>query len=119
MERIAAVRSYWEAVEARNWSKSWSFLHEDFQAVWPVTKESWTREEFMRVNQEYPGDWHIRIDRIEPIDMGALSVVYVTLGQKWFYAISFFEFRDGMFLRVTEYWADGAEPPERKYKDRE
>jgi hypothetical protein len=112
MQLTDIVKTYWLALDARDWGQAWSFLDEDFEADWPVTKEHWNRAEFIKVNQEYPGNWQIEIERVEALNHGVLSIVRVRIEEQYYYATSVFEFRDNKVKRVTEYWADGAEPPE-------
>ncbi len=109
---VHIIRRYWETIEARDWKRAWFALHPRFRATWPVTKESFDRATFMRINEEYPApNWHIKIERVNVVDDGVVSVVCVTDGPQWFYCTSFFLFEGEQVIAVTEYWADGAEAP--------
>lgn len=111
--RVRIIRRYWEAIEARDWTRAWSVLHPDFRVQWPVTKEAFDRAAFSKINEEYPDpNWHITIIRVNAMEEGVVSVVRVTDGPKWFYCTSFFSFEGEMVIEAIEYWADGTEAPE-------
>jgi len=112
VDRVQVVREYWKAVEARDWQRAWASLHPDFVATWPVTRERFSRQEFIKVNEEYPGEWHIHVDRVHALGEEVVSVVTVTAGPQWFCAVSFFEFEGLLVTKAKEYWADGVEPPD-------
>ena len=69
------------------------------------------RDRYLRFNQEYPGDWHLR---------PKVVIADAQHGVVWFEwdldgrtddAMAFFEFADGLITRVTDFWPEPYEPP--------
>jgi hypothetical protein len=59
------VESFWALAEARDWSAFAETLAEDVVYTLPQTRERISgRERFVEFNREYPGDWHLRVERI-------------------------------------------------------
>lgn len=59
------VEAYWTAAEARDWSAFGATLAEGVVYDLPQTRERILgKERYLRFNQEYPGDWHVRVERI-------------------------------------------------------
>jgi len=55
----ALARRYIETMEARDWEAWTALLAEDVVYEMPQTRERVTRRDaLLRLNQEYPGDWH-------------------------------------------------------------
>jgi len=106
------VRALWESFEARDFKSAAELLHDDFTCDWPQTRERIRgRNNFIALNKNYPGDWHIRIIRIVTEGNQVASEVHVAIDGRLEPAASFFEMRDGKLWRLTEYWPDSYEPP--------
>lgn len=71
------IQNYWKAVLAQDEEAMRRYLHPDALIRWHNTKEQFTREEFIRVNCEYPGKWSGKILHFFPIDNGCLTIVQV------------------------------------------
>ncbi len=118
----ATVRSLWGAFERRDWAAARALLDERFRAVWPNTGETFDRDEFVRVNEAYPGHWTIRVERVLETGGGGggghdgevVSVVEVVNGGQRVFATSFFAFdaASGKIHGLTEYWGDCGPPPD-------
>jgi hypothetical protein len=104
----STVRTLWELFEARAWDRALSLLHPEFEAYWPHTGERIRGpDNFIRLNSAYPEGWSISIKRVIPANdvvVSEIEVSHVDLGTS--YAASFFEMRDGLIHRATEYWVD-------------
>jgi hypothetical protein len=115
MDALALVTALWDAFDRAAFEEALPLLHHLFQAEWPGTRERFTsRETFVAANRAYPGRWRIRVERLQRLGEGAVSVVEVTSAEEAgprFHAVSFFETKDGFLSRLTEYWGDCGEPP--------
>ncbi|OCC09159.1 SnoaL-like domain protein [Streptomyces sp. PTY087I2] len=117
-----AVETYWSAAEARDWSAFGATLAEDVVYELPQTRERIRgKERYLRFNEEYPGDWHVRVERIvadaEGRQAAARTGFTVTGEQEGeppqeLDAIHFFTFDEsGLITGVTDFWPESYEPP--------
>ena len=99
-------------LEARDWDAWAGLLHPAVVYEIPQSRERIRgRDRYLRFNQEYPGDWHLR---------PKVTVADERHGVVWFEwlldgrtddAMVFFEFADGRITRVTDFWPEPYEPP--------
>lgn len=62
--RTVAER-YFATMNARDWTDFSALLTDDIRYELPQTGEQITgREAYLRFNQEYPGDWQLRVTRL-------------------------------------------------------
>lgn len=117
-----AVETYWAAAEARDWGAFGATLAEDVVYELPQTRERIRgKERYLRFNEEYPGDWHVRVERIvadaEGRQAAARTGFTVTGEQEGepdeeLDAIHFFTFDEaGLITGVTDFWPESYEPP--------
>ncbi|MFK4224819.1 nuclear transport factor 2 family protein [Streptomyces sp. NPDC019890] len=107
------VESFWSAAEARDWSTFASTLAEDVLYDLPQTRERIQgRDSYVQFNREYPGDWHLRIQRIVADSEQAVTWIHVTVGLDEVYAVTFFTGDEkGRITTVTDFWPEAYEPP--------
>ena len=107
------VESFWSAAEARDWSTFASTLAEDVLYDLPQTRERIQgRDSYVQFNREYPGDWHLRIQRIVADSEQAVTWIHVTVGLDEVYAVTFFTGdEEGRITTVTDFWPEAYEPP--------
>ena len=107
------VESFWAAAEDRNWTAFADTLAEDVVYTLPQTRERVSgRERYVEFNREYPGDWHLRIERIVAEPGQVVTWLHFTVGLDEMYGISFFTGdAEGRVLTVTEFWPEPYEPP--------
>ncbi|MFJ4706756.1 nuclear transport factor 2 family protein [Streptomyces anulatus] len=116
------VETYWAAAEARDWSAFGATLAEDVVYELPQTRERILgKKRYLRFNEEYPGDWHVRVERIvadaEGRQAAARTGFTVTGEQEGappqeLDAIHFFTFdEEGLITGVTDFWPESYEPP--------
>ncbi|MEU8587101.1 nuclear transport factor 2 family protein [Streptomyces sp. NPDC048664] len=107
------VEAFWAAAEARDWAAFADTLTEDVVYTLPQTRERVRgRENFLRFQREYPGDWHLRVERVVAEPGQAVSWLHFTVGLEEMYGISFFTAdREGHIATVTEFWPEPYEPP--------
>ena len=100
------------SLEARDWDAWAGLLHPAVIYEIPQSRERIRgRDRYLRFNQEYPGDWHLR---------PKVTIADEHHGVVWFEwlldgraddAMAFFEFADGLITRVTDFWPEPYEPP--------
>lgn len=108
------VRSFFEAMEARDWTRARTLVADDAAIDWTETAERFVGQRFVDVNEAYPEGW--TIDVVEVLDSGhrAAAQVRVTLDDETFWCAGFYTVRDGRIAGGTEHWvtAGSQEPPE-------
>ena len=104
----------WNDMDKQNWCNLHTYFEDDAIIKWNNTNESFNVEEFVRANSEYPGDWSIKIERLECIENLVVSVVKVQLKNDdlSFHATSFFEFNNNKIKQLNEYWGDDGKAPQ-------
>lgn len=108
------VRGLWSDIDKQNWNEIHRYFDNDAVINWNNTNESFNVEEFVRANSEYPGDWSIKVERLECIENLVISVVKVKLKNDdvSVHATSFFEFNNGKIKLLNEYWGDDGNAPQ-------
>lgn len=113
MEPAKTVHALWERIQARDWSGTGALLAEDVVVDWPVSAERIVgRENYLRVQSEYPEGWSIRVLRVLAEGDQVVSEVEVPHEETGlFRAVSFWTVRDGLVTAGREYWTEpGADP---------
>ncbi|WP_406864922.1 nuclear transport factor 2 family protein [Streptomyces sp. HUAS MG47] len=113
MEPSRTIELLWSRIQARDWSGVGELLADDLVVEWPVSAERIRgRENFIRVNAEYPEGWSIKVLRIVASGNDVVSEVEVpheTMGV--FRVASFWTVCDGLVARGCEYWTERGEAP--------
>ncbi|MFI7609026.1 nuclear transport factor 2 family protein [Micromonospora sp. NPDC049366] len=107
------VLAYWDACEARDWPRFGTLLADDVVYHLPQTRELIAgRDAYLRFNQEYPGDWHLRVTRVTGSGSHAASSATFNVGDEQQAALTFFDLDDaGRIARITEFWPEPYDPP--------
>jgi ketosteroid isomerase-like protein len=107
------VRSYWEAAEARDWAAFAALLAPEVVYELPQTRERIQgRAKVVRVNEEYPGDWHVVLVEAIGEDRRAATWITFAVGDEEQPGLCFFELgEDGLILRITDFWPEPYDPP--------
>jgi len=115
MSHSQDVHSYWDTAERRDWEAFGELLAEDVVYRLPQTGEQVTgRSRYLRFNIEFPGDWHISVERVVADDDGAASWVTSTLGGVEQSALTFFRFdAAGRISLITDFWPEPYDAPVR------
>ncbi len=108
------VIALWNDIDKQNWDNISKYFDDQSIINWNNTNERFTVQEFVRVNSEYPGEWNIKIERLECINNLVISVVKVQLRNEdiSFHATSFFEFNNDTIKVLNEYWGDDGKVPQ-------
>lgn len=113
MEPTQTVQALWDRIQARDWAGVGELIAEDLVVEWPVSRERIVgRDNFIRVNAEYPEGWSIRVLRVIADGDTVVSEVEVpheSLGV--FRSVSLWTLRDTLIVAAREYWTQlGADP---------
>ncbi|MFF0304792.1 nuclear transport factor 2 family protein [Streptomyces sp. NPDC004562] len=113
MEPSKTVQLLWDRMQARDWAGVGALLADDVTVEWPVSGERIRgRENYVRVNAEYPEGWSIEVLRIVASGSDVVSEVQVphdTMGTHR--VASSWTVEDGLITEGREYWTElGADP---------
>ena len=100
-------------MQARDWKGLSESLAEDLVVEWPVSGERIEgRDNFVRINAEYPEGWAIRVLRIVADGEVVVSEVEVPHDAMGVHrAVSFWTVRGGKIVGGREYWTElGSDP---------
>jgi ketosteroid isomerase-like protein len=114
-DTAAVARAFVEALDAREWPTWLELLDPDVVYEIPQTRERIRgRDAYLRFNQTFPGDWHLSPKVVigdaeravvwfewQVEDERADAQVFLELGA------------DGRITRVTDFWPEPYDPPER------
>jgi ketosteroid isomerase-like protein len=105
------------SLEARDWEAWAALLHPDVVYEIPQSRERIRgRDRYLRFNQEYPGDWHLRPKVVIADDRHGVAWFEWRLDGRPGEASTddgmvFFEFDGGLITRITDFWPEPYEPP--------
>ena len=105
----ATVQQFWRHMDARDYTQAGALLTQDCLVDWPNTHERMNRDQWIRVNAEYPGAWAAVIEQVVATDTVVVSATRVfarSAPDPVFYVVSFFRFRTGRICALTEYWSE-------------
>lgn len=105
----AVIREFWRLMGTNDFHAVGRVLAADFVLEWPQSKERIRgADDFARMNVEYPtaGRWSFRINRLVASGEEVVTQVTVTDGTQHAEPVSFFTVRDGLIVRLVEYWPE-------------
>lgn len=109
------VAAYWAAAESRDWDTFAGLVADQVVYEAPQTRERVRgRSAYMRFNVEgFPGDWHLRVERIVGEARHAASWVEFSDAGERYPGLCFFDLdEDGRIARITDFWPGPAELPD-------
>lgn len=112
MVGVEVVRGVWAALEERDWPRLESLLDPSFTATFPQSGERFDGERWLRLNREYPGDWHLRVQHVFDAGDWIVTEVDVQLDGRTDRAISLFRVCAGKVAELREYWPEPFPVPE-------
>ncbi|SDL70201.1 SnoaL-like domain-containing protein [Glycomyces sambucus] len=112
-EPESTAGKYFASLEARDWDALHALLAEDVVYEMPQTRERVVgREPYIRFNQEYPGDWHLRTQRVVTEGRHAAALVDFWIGDDHEPACVWLDFDEtGRITRITDFWPVPYVPP--------
>ncbi len=111
------VERYWELMATNDFRSVGSVLSADFVLEWPQSKERiYGKGNFAAMNEEYPsnGHWEFTVNKVIGNDYEAVSDVWVTDGVQKARALSFFTVKDGLIVKIVEFWPEDYPAPENR-----
>ncbi len=109
------VRRYWEMANARDWAGFGALIAADVVYEVPQTRERVRgRDSYVEFNRTWPGAWHVEITELIAQPDRAVSVTAFHVDGETMTGICFFEFRDGLITRLTDWWPSPYDPPPRQ-----
>ena len=110
MIAVELLGSLMSAIDDRRWGDLGGYLHDDFSCRYVHTGESFDRESWIRLNSEYPGFEHLRVEEIVgDLDRAACRSHVTGRGREGvdhFECATFVRVRDGLISEMTEVWTD-------------
>jgi len=112
-ENRRLVEQLWEHFDAFDFAAVAPLLHDDFVCEWPQSRERICgRDNYIAVNQHYPGRWRIAIQRLVVSEDGVATQVRLESEGSVVHAASFFEFRDCKIVKQVDWWPEPSPTPE-------
>ncbi|MBZ0304179.1 MAG: nuclear transport factor 2 family protein [Anaerolineae bacterium] len=118
MINAEVVRTLWQAFDQMDFELARELLHADFVCEWPQSRERIRgADNYLAVNQHYPGSWRIYILKIVADADEAVSEVEIEYTNdngavRQDRAVSFFRLRDGKIVYLREYWPEPYAAPD-------
>ncbi|WP_248580798.1 nuclear transport factor 2 family protein [Nocardioides sp. InS609-2] len=114
-EHEQTIRRYWQCAEERDWVGFAAVLSPDAVYDMSQTRERVIgRDDYVKFNVDYPGDWHLSVRRVVADERGGASWLDFTVGTETMTGISFFTFDDdGLVAAVDDFWPEPYEQPAR------
>jgi hypothetical protein len=111
------IETYFQTLNARDWTGFAATLHEQVLYEMPQTRERVRgREAYLDFNITFPGNWIIEVSRVIADDVRGAAEIVLRVDSQTMPALVFFEFTDGLIVRITDYWPESYEPPVRVSK---
>ena len=100
------------SMEARDWTTLARVMAADVVYELPQSRERIRgRDRYVQFNQEFPGDWHLEPRVVLADEHHGCALFDWRLGEEESQGIVFFEFADGLIVKVTDFWPEPYEPP--------
>jgi hypothetical protein len=107
------AKAFMAAVATQDAGALRKFFADDAVINWHDSNESFTVEEYLRANCEYPGDWKADVIRTENADGVTIFVAKVYDGEGFaVHVTSFVKLEGGKIALLDEYFSDCGEPPQ-------
>ena len=113
MSNEEIVKQFWQLFDTGQIDEAGELLHDDFICEWITTGEKFNKEQFIKVNKDYPLSWYTKLQQYYDVKNKGISIVHVYSdeAEARFYVTSIYEFKENSILRVEEYWATCEEVP--------
>jgi ketosteroid isomerase-like protein len=113
-DNSALARRYLQLLDARDWDALAAVLDEDVVYDMPQTRELIIgRESYLEFNRTYPGEWRHSPKIVIADDDRAVVWFDWRMGDESGESQTFLEIRGGRITRVTDFWPEAYDPPER------
>ncbi len=106
------IFALWAAIEAREWERVESLCSPTCTFSLPQSGELYDRSGYVRLNREYPGEWHLKVTRLVEGDAWVVTEVEVATTDRVDHGITFFRVVDGLVMEIREFWPEAFVVPE-------
>jgi ketosteroid isomerase-like protein len=105
--------AYWAAAERRDWDAFGALLADEVRYELPQTRERIRgRAAYLQFNREYPGDWHVTVERVVAEGNHAATWTRVAVDGDEQPALTFLDLdADGLIAAITDFWPEPYDPP--------
>ncbi len=101
------VEMFWHAFDTFDFEEAGRLLHDNFVFELPQSKERVRgRANFVAFNANYPGRWHIAIQRMVASGDKVTTEITARSEEQTLTAISFFRIQDGKIIHIREFWPE-------------
>ena len=113
MSAVDLLQHLMLTIDQRKWGELGGFLSPDFTCEYVHTGERFGRDDWIRVNEEYPGFDRLILQQITGDDRTAACRSHVTgrgdTGLMHFECATFVTVKDGRVAQMVEVWADAGQ----------
>ena len=106
------VYDYWNAIHEQRFDDVRALFHETAQITWPNTQVVFMLDDFIYVNEVYPGEWEEEVLHIYEANDILISEASVKGKDMTFLTIGIFQIRNGKIADLREYWTAVEEIPQ-------
>ena len=106
------IYDYWNAIHEQRFDDVRSLFHDTSQITWPNTQEVFKLDDFIYVNEVYPGEWEEEVLHIYEANDILISEASVKGKDMTFLTIGIFQIRNGKIADLREYWTAVEEIPQ-------
>ena len=112
------INRFFKTVLSQNAEDLRKYFQKNAVIKWHCTNEVFTLYEYIKANCEYPGNWNGEIERIEENENTIILAcqVFSTDNSESFHVVSFIHLKDGLIIKMGEYWSDDGLAPEWRKK---
>lgn len=108
------VLQHWQAANARDWPRFAAVLAPELVYAVPQTRERVSSAAgYLEFFQTWPGNWRAEIVTLTADAERAVTTIDFVTDAGRETGISFFELRDGLITKITDYWPAPYDPPPR------
>lgn len=111
MTNEQVVRALWDALERRDWPRVEALCSPSLVYTLPQSGEVHDRADYLRMGREYPGEWHLVVERLVDGGEWIVTEVKVTFPDRVDCGVTFFRVCDGQVLEMREHWPEPFEVP--------
>jgi len=110
----ATIEAHWRFANARDWLRFEALLSPELQYEVPQTREYIEGAAgYLDLFRTWPGQWKAAIKHLVVDGNKAVCVIDFIVESEVMIGISMFELQRGRLVKVTDYWPEPYEPPQR------
>lgn len=109
------TEAFWAAVGTGDWDAAAGYLHQDFVQEWPQSGERIVgADNALAIDRNFPGGMPtMKLRRVRSDgDLAAAEVELSYADGSTYLGVSLLEFRDGMIVKETDYFAEPFPAPQ-------